>query len=77
MQSHGAHYAAVWLRNVNKTKEDVWEHTSNLRRHSGQYFELIFAEITRQLLNHIGSHTRWRQRLKLLLYGEFGRVEAR
>src|SRR5690606_14381324 len=53
VQRHGADHAAIRLRDINEAKQNVREHASYLRRHTGQHLELIFTEVTRQRLDHV------------------------
>ncbi|MNP01636.1 hypothetical protein D3C76_934600 [compost metagenome] len=76
VQGHRADDAAVRLRDVDKAKENVGEHPADLWRHAGQHFQLIFSQVARQLLHHVGGHAGRRQCLELLLNCQLRRVEA-
>jgi len=67
MQSHGTNHTAIRLRDIYETKQDIRKHASHLRRHACQHLELIFTEVTRELLDHVTSHaSRW-QRVQFFL----------
>src|SRR5690554_2391337 len=73
---HRTHDRAVWLRDIDEPKQNVWKHASNLRRHGGKNLKLVLREITFQLIDHLYCHARRREGFELLLDREFFRIKA-
>src|SRR5690554_7890289 len=74
---HRTHDRAVWLRDIDEPKQNVWKDDSKYRRHGGKHLKLVLRAITFALIDHAYYHTRRRGGCELALRRELFRMQGR